>query len=122
MKLGDVTPAYKDGGKSNKENYRPICTLPPLSKVFERILCDQINPFMHEKLSTHLCGFRKGYKIQYALLKLLETCRRNLDNKDIVGIILCDLSKAFDTLPYDLLIAKLEAYGFGENSLRLMYD
>ena len=64
---------------------------------------------MLDKLSPNLCGFRKGYKTQYALLKLLETCRRKLDNKDIVGIILCDLSKVFDTLPHDLLIAKLAA-------------
>ena len=77
---------------------------------------------MHDKLSAYLCGFQRGYKTQYALLKLLETCRRNLDNKDFGGIILCDLSKTFDTLPHDLLIAKLAAYGFGENSLRLMCD
>ena len=122
MKRGVVTPAHKKDEKVKKENYRPICTLPPLSKVFERILCNQINLFMNDKLSHKLCGFRKGYSTQYALIKLLENWRHHLENKDVVGVILCDLSKAFDTLPHDLLIAKLEAYGFGQKSLKLIYD
>ena len=72
---------------------------------------------MNDKLSPLLCGFRKGYSTQYALLRLLEKWRSKLDRKSIIGTILCDLSKAFDTLPHDLIIAKLEAYGFSKNSL-----
>ena len=53
---------------------------------------------------------------------MLDTWRSHLDNKEIVGVILCDLSKAFDTMPHDLMIAKLEAYGFGKQSLKLIYD
>ena len=58
----------------------------------------------------------------YALLRLLENWRTHLENKEIIGVILCDLSKAFDTLPHDLIIAKLDAYGFGNESLKLIYD
>ena len=122
MKFGDVTPVFKKDDKTKKENYRPICILSPFSKVFERILSNQISSFMKGKLSDNLCGFRKGYNTQHALLNLLENWRYHLDNKEIVGAIFCDLSKAFDTLPHDLLIAKLEAYGFGYNSLKLIYD
>ena len=39
-----------------------------------------------------------------------------------MGTVLCDLSKAFDTLPFDLIIAKLEAYGLDHNALNLMYS
>ena len=122
MKCGDVTPAFKKDENFFKENYRPICTLSPLSKVFERILCEQINTFIGDKLSDKLCGFRKGYNTQHALHKMLENWRLHLDNKEKVGVILCDLSKAFDTLPHDLIIAKLEAYGFGDGALKLIYD
>ena len=122
LKLADITPALKKDDKTNKKNYRPISLLPPLSKTFERLICDQINEFMRDKLSPLLCGFRKGYSTQYALLRLLEQWRSKLDNKYIIGTILCDLSKAFDTLPHDLIIAKLEAYGFGHNSLTLILD
>ena len=61
MKFGDVTPVFKKDEKVLKENYRPICTLSPVSKVFERILCEQINVFMSDKLSDNLYGVRNGY-------------------------------------------------------------
>ena len=105
LKLADVVPVFKKDDKTNKNNYRPISLLPPLSKILERLLCDQINSFMENKFSPILCGFRKGYSTQDALLRLLENWRTQLCDKCIVGTILCDLSKAFDTLPHDLIIA-----------------
>ena len=122
MKLGDITPVFKDDEKVFKENYRSVCTLSPFSKVFERILGEQINPYIYNKLSENLCGFRKGYSTQHALLSLIENWRKHLEIKETIGAIVCDLSKAFDTLPHDLLIAKLEAYGIGQHSLKLIND
>ena len=52
----------------------------------------------------------------------MKNWRTHLENKEIIGVILCDISKAFDTLPHDLIIAKLDAYGFGNESLKLIYD
>ena len=68
-----------------------------------------------------LCDFRVGYSTQHALIRLLETWKRCLDACGIVGTILMDLSKAYDCLPHDFLIAKLAAYGLDLNSLCLMY-
>ena len=67
-----------------------------------------------------MCGYRKGYSAQYALLAMLEKWRISLDNGGYGGGILMDLSKAFDTLDHNLLIAKLFAYGFEKDALRLV--
>ena len=78
--------------------------------------------FLDSKLSQHLCGFRKGFSSQYALLNLLYNWQKCLAKKGKVGAVLMDLSKAFDCLPHDLLIAKMEAYGFGIKSLRFLFS
>ena len=123
LKKADIRPCSKNKGeKLKKSNYRPLSVLPALSKVLERILGKQLDSFMQTKFSPYLCGFRKGYSTQHAILKLLENWRAHLDKGENVGTILCDLSKAFDTLPHDLLIAKLNAYGVGQNALHLIND
>ncbi len=119
MKLGDVSPVFKKGDKLSKSNYRPITILSALSKVFERLIADQLGTFMNDKLSDFLCGFRKGYSSEDALLRLIENWRKYLQKGHVVGTVLCDLSKAFDTLPHDLIIAKLAAYGIGPKALKL---
>ena len=122
LKKADVSPVFKIGDPHIKENFRPISVLSTLSKVFEKLMHLQILSFIRPNLSDLLCGFREGYSTQHALIKMVEHCRAGLDNKNIVGMVLMDLSKAYDCLPHDLLIAKLEAYGFGMNSLRLLYS
>ena len=120
MKNGELSPIFKKNAKTNKSNFRPITLNTALSKVAERIIYDQLYMFMNVKFSNFLCGFRKGYSTKHALLRLIEDWRKALDSKDIVGSVFCDLSKAFDTLPHDLLIAKLEAYGIGPKALKLL--
>ena len=122
LKDAVVRPCYKKGDALNKCNYRPISLLSTISKVFERVLYDQIESFFADKFSPLLCGFRKGYSTQHALLNLLQKWQKCLDRGGVVGTILMDLSKAYDCLPHELIIAKLEAYGFGEMSLRLIYS
>ena len=122
LKLADITVAFKHDDPTFKEYYRPISILEAYSKVYERILAGKINKYMHDKLSEKLCGFRKGHSTQHLLLKLVEKWRKTLDNKGKIGTILMDLSKAFDSLPHDLLLAKLEAYGFSLSALMLMND
>ena len=69
-------------------------------------------------LSPYLCGYRKGFSTRQVLISLLEKWKIVLDRKGYSGAILMDLSKALGTLNDDLLIAKLHAYGFSEESLK----
>ena len=75
---------------------------------------------MDKLLSQYLCGYRKGYSVQHALITLLEQWRISLDNNGFGGAIRMDLSKAFDTLNHDLVIAKLHSYGFSMKALKLI--
>ena len=120
LKLASVIPIHKQDDTTLKKNYRPISILPTLSKVFEKLISLQINQFFENKFSSYLCGFRANYSTQTALIKLLQKWQSCLDNSGSVGTILMDLSKAFDCLPHELLIAKLAAYGFNQNSLKLL--
>ena len=71
-------------------------------------------------LSPYDCGYRKGFSTQQALMPLLEKWKIALDRKGYIDAVLMGLSKAFDTLNHDLLIAKLHAYGFSKECLILI--
>ena len=122
QKEADITPVHKKDDRTDKTNYRPVSILPAVSKIFEKIIFYQIDKFMDKKLSKHLCGFRKGYSAQHCLLVMLEKWRVSLDNGGCSGVLLTDLSKAFDCLAHDLLIAKMAAYGFDQNATKLIHS
>ena len=82
----------------------------------------QMLPFFQCLLSPLLCGFREGYGAQYALLNFVESCKKSLDSGGVTGTVLTDLSKAFDCLNHELLIAKLDAYGFSRNAMLFTYS
>ena len=105
-KLSDTTPVFKKLDPSDKANYRPVSVLPLLSKVFEKIIYDQLYEYLENFLSELLCGFRKAHSTQHALFRLIQKWQEELDSGGYVGTILMDLSKAYDCLSHDLLIAK----------------
>ena len=121
LKIAEVVPILKRGNSMDKENYRPISLLPTLSKIFEKIIHKQLGEYFDKILSPLLCGFRKGLSTQFALLRFMKKCQGYLDKSQHVGMILMDLSKAYDCIPHDLLIAKLEAYGVKGNALKLLF-
>ena len=82
----------------------------------------QINEYMDVFLSRRQCGFRKGCSTQQCLLTMLEKWRSTVDNRKTFGVLLTELSKAFDYLSHELLLAKLHAYGFRIPALRLVYS
>ena len=120
LKLADIIPIHKSDEITEKSNYRPISLLPLLSKIFEKVIYQQLTDYIDKLLSIFLCGFRKGCSTQHALFRLIQAWQEELDNSGFVGTVLMDLSKAYDCLPHDLMIAKLEAYGLHKDSLVFM--
>ena len=72
--------------------------------------------------SNNLCGFRKAHSTQHCLLFMFENLRKFSDKGLKTGILMTDLSKAFDSISRELLVAKLNAYGFSKTSVHLIND
>ncbi|MEO0684269.1 MAG: reverse transcriptase domain-containing protein [Cyanobacteria bacterium J06649_11] len=96
--------------------------LPTVSKLFEKSMANQLSKFFDSKFSNLLCGFRKKHSTQHALANLVKSWQKSLDKGKVVETVLMDLSKAYDCLPHDLLIAKVAAYGVDLSSLSLLHD
>ena len=122
LKLADITLIFKKKVPLNKENYRPVSVLPSISTFFEKLMQKQINGYINNFLCPYFCGYRKVFSTQVALLSLTEKWKKVLDYEGLGGAVLIDLSKAFDVINHDLLIAKLHANGFDKSSLKLLFS
>ena len=99
-----------------------MSVLPLLSKVFERLLYNQLSDYLEKYLNTLLCGFTKAHSTQHALFKLSQAWQEELDKSGFVGTILMDLSKAYDCLSHHLLVAKFETYVIDKTGLNLIHN
>ena len=120
LKNADVIPVFKKKDQKNVENYRPVSILPNLPKIYDTCLYDQMYKYFNHILSKWQCGFRKGFNTQHCFLVMTEKWRKCLEKGGIRGTILTDPSKVFHCILHDLLKAKLAAYGFYYQSLRIM--
>ena len=109
-----------------KENYWPvsILSISLLSnfKYSKEVCLSKCQVFLLIFFSRYQHGFRKGFSTQQCLLALLEKWNRSIDRGKLSAALLTDLSKTFDYLNHDLLIAKFNAYGFSLPALRLIHD
>ena len=114
--------AYQKEDRLDKKNYRPISILNKFAKIFERFYLIKLIPIFNKIMSENLSAFRKNYSAQHVLLRVTKQWRSFLDDNKYFGVVLMNLSKAFDYLPHDLLIAKLSAYGLHKRVLKLLYS
>ena len=99
-----------------------LCILPLLSKVYEKLIYNQLYEFAENILNCIICGFRKAHCTQHALFRFLQLRQKEIDNHGFIAIILMDLSKAYDWISDELLIAKLQLYRVTKNSLKLILN
>ena len=122
LKHADVIPVHKKKDKNDKTNYRPVSILPNISKIYEKIIYNQLYEYFHVKRFPIQSGFRKEYSSQHSLLVMTEKSKESIDKGNAFGALLTDLSKAFDCIDHTLLVAKLSAFGFSPLSLKLLYS
>ena len=119
-------PVFKKDSKNSKENYRPVRILPNISEIYERCMYKQMSNYLGNLFSKFQCGSRQGISAQHCLLAITEKWKKCVDKcvgkGKTFGALLIDLSKAFDCLPHDLIIAKLNAYGFSLSTSKLIHN
>lgn len=122
LKEAQVAPIHKKNSVLEKGNYRPVSVLPAISKNFENAIEAQLVNYFENIFNPFLAAFRSGFGCQSTLLRVIEDWKHALDKNEYLAAILMDLSKAFDCLPHDLLLLKLNAYGLSKSSLDLLYS
>ena len=124
LKIAKVIPLFKKGDDTKFNNYRPISILPTISKIFERVIFNQI----YEHFQTNNLfyknqfGFRPMHSADLAALSLIDMIISQMDVGEIPLCIFLDLSKAFDTLDHNILLHKLNFYGIKNNAFNLMQN
>ena len=108
-----VVPILKKGDAKELKNYRPVSCLVAASKVLEKVVCDQLTRFaeVHGLLPSNQHGFRAQRSTMTALSSMQKEWIKNTEEGLMTGILVWDLSSAFDTLDIDLFIEKIEIYG-----------
>ena len=118
-----VTPLYKGKGlESDLNSYRGISVLPPIAKIFEKILAKQISIYLNLNniLYNGQHGFRSGHSCETALHELISDLNINRNQKLISILLFIDFRKAFDLVDSRKLLLKLLHYGFDNSALKLI--
>ena len=122
LKLALVTPIYKKGDRNDPSNYRPISSLPILSKIFETALHQQLSTHLetHNLLSNRQFGYRHHHSAEQLLVSLLQEWYTAIDNGSYVTALSLDVRKAFDSINHSILLTKLRDLHLSSPSVNLL--
>ena len=122
LKISKIVPLYKKDDDTNLSNYRPISLLPSISKIFEKVILEQLSTHLDNNnlIHKHQYGFKKHHSTEYAALHIVDYLNYELDLKNTPINLYLDLSKAFDSLCHKFLFSKLQHYGICDVAINLM--
>lgn len=122
LKVACVIPIFKKGNKDDLGNYRPISLLPIISKIFEKVIKNQIVNYLetHKLLNEYQYGFREKLSTSDAILRFTENTLECFEKGMYSASLFCDLSKAFDCVSHNILLRKLQKFYFNDKSLMLI--
>ena len=119
-KDGNISPVYKKGSRAQVENYRPISLTSVVCKILEKVVRKALlnHLFENEILANSQHGFIYGRSCMTQLLQVFDKLTEMLDQGDNIDVIYMDLAKAFDTVPHQRLLVKLQSYGVRDEVLK----
>lgn len=119
-KKSNVVPIWKSkGSKADPSSYRPISIIPVMGKILEKVVANQLSKFCNERsvIPLEQYGFREKSSVEVALLSATNQWVEEIDEGKMVGVLMIDLAKAFDTVSHQQLLLELSAIHCCTNAL-----
>ena len=113
LKVSRVCPIFKQGSREDPNNYRPISCLPVFSKIFEKVVYNQLFEFLTSNsiLNPNQFGFQPNKSTVHPLLHILNYIADAFSNNKFVVAVFLDLRKAFDMVSHEIILSKLRSIG-----------
>jgi hypothetical protein len=113
-----IVPVYKKGSRSDPKNYRPISLTSTICRIMEKMLCDSIRNRYLRHFDNVQFGFLKGRSCNLSLLKSVSAWQKDLKKRQYVDVIYFDFQSAFDKIPFEKLLLKLQTLGMDERAIK----